>query len=403
MSSEIADLDTRAIRAHFPALADGRAYLDAAAGTQTPESVISAIAGAYRQGLSNTDGFFPASQHSNRLISECRQAVADLVGGDPQGVVMGPSMTSLTYKFSQLLASEWSPGDEIVISRLEHDGNFRPWVQAAARAGATVRVAEVDLATGELPVDQYEHLVGPRTRLVAVTAASNVLGTRPDVSRITAIAHAEGALTYVDGVHATPHMPVDVKDLGADFYVTSAYKWCGPHVAALVASPSLLDRYRPDKLLPASNEVPDRFQLGTPPLADYAGVAAAVDHLAGLVGPSSGSRRQRIIRAMAALEASEERLFKVLLDALLEIPGITVFGRAVRRAPTAYFTVAGHSPDEVASRLAAQGVNVWSGDNYAYEITKALGLEPQGAVRAGLAHYNDHSDVDRLISGLQGI
>ncbi len=403
MSTQTPELDTRAIRAEFPALADGRAYLDAAAGTQTPESVISAIAGAYRQGLSNTDGFFPSSRHANDLIAECRQAVADLVGGHPTGVVMGPSMTALTYKFSRLLAREWSPGEEIVISRLEHDGNFRPWIQAASATGATVRVAEVDPDTGELPTEQYEHLVGPRTRLVAVTAASNVLGTRPDIARIAAIAHREGALTYVDGVHATPHMPVDVQRLGADFYVTSAYKWCGPHVAALVAAPELLDRFQPDKLLPASDRVPDRYQLGTPPLADYAGVASAVEHLAGLAGPGSGSRRDRILRAMAAVEASEERLFKVLLGALLEIPGISVFGRALRRAPTAYFRVSGHTPDDVASRLAAQGVNVWSGDNYAYEITRALGLQPQGAVRAGLAHYNDHSDVDRLISGLQGI
>ncbi len=403
MSSDTPELDTRAIRAEFPALADGRAYLDAAAGTQTPESVISAIAGAYRQGLSNTDGFFPSSQHANDLIAECRRAVADLVGGDPTGVVLGPSMTALTYQFSRLLAREWSPGEEIVISRLEHDGNFRPWIQAASRAGATVRVAEVDPDTGELPTEQYESLVGPRTRLVAVSAASNVLGTRPDVAGIAAIAHREGALTYVDGVHATPHMPVDVQRLGADFYVTSAYKWCGPHVAALVAGPDLLDRFQPDKLLPASDRVPDRFQLGTPPLADYAGVTAAVEHLAGLAGLSSESRRDRILRAMSAVEASEERLFRVLLGALLEVPGISVFGRALRRAPTAYFTVSGHTPDDVASRLAAQGVNVWSGDNYAYEITRVLGLQPQGAVRAGLAHYNDHSDVDRLISGLQSI
>jgi cysteine desulfurase family protein (TIGR01976 family) len=403
MISDTVDLDTRAIRAEFPALADGRAYLDAAAGTQTPASVISAIAGAYQRGLGNTDGFFPASQHANELVAECRQAVADLTGGDPQGVVMGASMTSLTYKFSDLLAREWSPGDEIVISRLEHDGNFRPWVQAASRAGATVRVAEVDLDSGELPLEQYERLVGPRTRLVAVTAASNVLGTRPDVAGISSIAHREGALTYVDGVHATPHTPVDVQGLGADFYVTSAYKWCGPHVAALVAAPGLLERFRPEKLLPASDRVPDRFQLGTPPFADYAGVTAAVEHLAGLAGPAPGSRRERILRAMAAVEATEERLFKVLLGALSEMPGITVYGRAVRRAPTAYFSVSGRTPDDVASRLAARGVNVWSGDNYAYEITRALGLEPQGAVRAGLVHYNDHSDVDRLISGLQDI
>ena len=398
--TEPLELDLAAIRAEFPALGDGRAYLDAAAGTQTPESVISAIAAAYRQGLSNTDGFFPSSQLAGEIVAACREAVADLVGGVPQGVVLGPNMTTLTYKFSRLLAAEWNPGDEIVISQLEHDGNFRPWIQAAVRAGVTVRVAKVDLESGELPTAQYEELIGPRTRLVAVTAASNVLGTRPDVAAITTLAHREGARTYVDGVHATPHMPVDVNQLEADFYVTSAYKWCGPHVGALVASPELLDGLRPDKLVPASDLVPDRFQTGTPPLADYAGVTAAVEHLAGLAGPSSGTRRQRLLRAMAAVESSEARLFRLMLDALEELPAVRVYGHAERQAPTAYFTVAGFAPDVVAARLAAQGVNVWSGDNYAYEVTMALGLEPQGAVRAGLVHYNDYSDVDRLIAAL---
>ena len=184
------------------------------------------------------------------------RAVADLTGGTASGVVFGPSMTALTYRMSAALARGWAPGDEIVVSRLDHDANIRPWIQAAARAGAVVRWAEADLATGELPAAQYAELVGDRTRLVAVTAASNVLGTRPDVAAIAAVAHAAGALCYVDGVHATPHMPVDVSALGADFYATSAYKWSGPHVAAVVAGPALLETLWPDKLAPSSDEVP---------------------------------------------------------------------------------------------------------------------------------------------------
>src|SRR5436190_11297494 len=309
--------DVAAIRARYPALNDGYAYLDGAAGTQVPDSVIEAIAGAYRAGIGNQGGAFPASHRSDAIVAESRRAVADLVGGDPDGVVFGASMTSLTYRLSGALAAGWAPGDEVVVSRLDHDANVRPWLQAAARAGATVRWAEVDLATGDLPADQYKELVNERTRLVAVTAASNVLGTRPDVAAITAAAHAVGALAYVDGVHATPHIPVDVAALGADFYATSAYKWSGPHVGAVVADPALLDRLRPDKLASSPGGVPMRFERGTAAFADLAGVAAAVEHLASLGrGPDLvvGTRRQRVLAAMASVEEYEAALFGRLLD-----------------------------------------------------------------------------------------
>jgi selenocysteine lyase/cysteine desulfurase len=237
---------------------------------------------------------------------------------------------------------------------------------------------------------------------VAVTAASNVLGTRPDVAAIAAVAHAAGALCYVDGVHATPHVPVDVSALGADFYATSAYKWAGPHVAAVVAGPALLETLWPDKLAPSSDEVPGRFERGTLPFADLAGVAAAVEHLASLApgAASGGSRRERLLASMTAVEEYEMALFARLLDGLGAMSHVTLYGKAARRTPTAFFTAAGLTPREVASRLAARGVNVWNGDNYAYELCGALGLEPDGAVRAGLVHYNDASDVDRLLAGV---
>jgi cysteine desulfurase family protein (TIGR01976 family) len=288
-----------------------------------------------------------------------------------------------------------------VVSRLDHDSNIRPWIQAAARAGATIRWAEADIATGELPAAQYEELIGPRTTLVAVTAASNVLGTRPDLPAIAALAHAAGALVYVDGVHATPHVPVDAPALGADFYTTSAYKWSGPHVAATVAAPSLLETLRPDKLAPSSDEVPERFERGTLPFADLAGVSAAVDHIAGLGGAGLGaSRRERVLASMTAVEEYEAALFAHLLGGLESMSHITLYGKAARRAPTAFFTVSGLAPGGVAESLAQRGINVWSGNNYALELCRALGLGDGGAVRAGLVHYNDDTDVDRLLAAV---
>lgn len=273
---------------------------------------------------------------------------------------------------------------------------MRPWTQT----GATVRWAEVDPVTGELPVEQYAGLVGPRTRVVAVSAASNILGTRPDVAAIAAIAHRAGALTYVDGVHATAHGPVDMRALGADLYATSAYKWSGPHIGAVVADPALLETLRPDKLTPSPDTVPERFETGTAAFADLAGVTAAVEHLAGLV-PGTGSRRDRLLASMAAAEEHELALFADLLSGLETLPHVTLYGKPARRTATAYFTVAGLSPGETAARLAERRVNVWSGHNYAWELTGALGVRDSGgAVRAGLVHYNDRSDVERLLQAV---
>ncbi|GAA3557022.1 cysteine desulfurase-like protein [Nonomuraea rosea] len=381
------------VRASYPALADGFAYLDGAAGTQTPQSVIDAISAAYRTGIGNVGGAFPASHRSDAIVAGCRAAVADLVGGHPDGVILGPNMTTLTYRLARAIAG---PGDEVVLSRLDHDANVRPWTQI----GATVRWAEVDPVTGELPVEQYADLIGERTRLVAVTAASNILGTRPDVPAIAELAHRAGALMYVDGVHATPHGPVDMRALGADFYATSAYKWSGPHIGAVVADPALLERLAPDKLASSPATVPERFETGTAAFADLAGVTAAVDHLAAMV-PGDGSRRERLLASMAAAEGHELELFGALIEGLETLPHVTVYGKPARRTATAYFNVSGRTPRQVAEHLAGLGVNVWNGHNYAWELTGALGIRDSGgAVRAGLVHYNDRSDVDRLLEGV---
>jgi cysteine desulfurase family protein (TIGR01976 family) len=393
--------DIKRVRSSYPALGDGHAYLDGAAGTQVPGAVIEAIADAYRSGIGNVGGAFPASERSGSIVAQCRQAIADLVGGTADGVILGPNMTTLTYRLAETLSLDWEAGDEIVVSRLDHDANVRPWIQAAARRDVVVRWAEVDISTTELPSAQYAGLLSARTRLVAVTAASNIVGTRPDVAAIAAAAHAVGALCYVDGVHATPHIPVDVRALGADFYATSAYKWSGPHVGTVVADPALLETLRPDKLAPAPDSVPGRFERGTAPFADLAGVVAAVEHIAAIGGTAAGTRRERVLASMAAVEAYECELFGRMLGGLAAMEHVTLYGRAERRAPTAFFTVAGHSPSAVAGHLAGAGVNVWSGDNYAWELAGRLGLrESGGAVRAGLVHYNDEQDADRLLAAV---
>jgi cysteine desulfurase family protein (TIGR01976 family) len=393
--------DVKRVRAAYPALSDGYAYLDGAAGTQVPAAVIEAIGDAYRTGIGNAGGAFPASGRSDAILAECRQALADLTGAEPDGVIIGPNMTTLTYRLAGTLARDWGPGDEIVVSRLDHDANIRPWVQAAQHSGATVRWAEVEVATAELLPGQFAELVSDRTRLVAVTAASNIVGTRPEVAAIAAAAHAVGALCYVDGVHATPHVPVDVTALGADFYATSAYKWSGPHIGTVVAKPALLEKLSPDKLVPAPSGVPGRFERGTPGFADLAGAVAAVDHLASLDPAAGGSRRERLLTSMTSVEEYEAELFARLLAGLTAMEHVTRYGHAARRAPTAFFTVAGHTPREVAEHLAARKINVWSGDNYAWELIGAFGLRDSGgAVRAGLVHYNDESDVDRLLAAV---
>ena len=335
--------DIEGIRSQYPALKDGTAYLDGAGGTQVPDCVIEAISDAYRCGLSNVHGPFAASRRADLLIADAREAVADLTGGQSGGVVLGPNMTTLTYRLAGALAKTWSPGDEIVLSELDHDSNVRPWVQAAASAGVTVRWARVDRLTTDLPAGQYAELVTSRTRLVAVAAASNLIGTMTDVSAISAIAHAAGALVYVDAVAAAPHLRLDMSSLGADFLALSAYKWCGPHAGAVVATVDLLGTLHPDKLEPSSNEVPERFELGTAGLANMAGITAAVDHLADLVA-GQGSRRQRLDRSFAALRARETIMVRAAIGRLTGIPGVRMVGAPTRRTGTICLTVDSLAP-----------------------------------------------------------
>ena len=391
--------DVESVRRDFPALAEGLAHFDGPGGTQVPTAVSDAVADTMRSAVSNRHGPFASSRRADAIVDAARLAVADLVGGDPAGVVLGQSMTANTYVMANALARTWRPGDEVVLSRLDHDADVRPWVQAAARAGAVVRWAEVDVSTTELSVEQYDDLLTERTRLVALTAASNATGTRPDVRAIADRAHAVGAVVHVDGVHATPHLPTDVRELGADLYATSAYKWYGPHIGCTVGDPALLESLRPDKLLPSSDAVPDRFEHGTSNFACYAGVTAAVDWIAS--HGAGATRRERVLDAMRTFAGHEDAVFARLLDGLAAREDVRLVGSPARRTPTVAFTVDGRTPLQVSADLGNAGVAVWAGNYYAVELMTALGLESSGgAVRAGVVCYTTTAEVDRLLAAL---
>jgi cysteine desulfurase family protein (TIGR01976 family) len=387
-------LDPARIRAAFPALALGVAYFDGPGGSQVPSPVAEAVAGALTAGLSNRGTVTDAERRADEIVTGARAAVADLLGADPRGVVFGRSMTQLTFDFARTLSRGWGPGDEVVVTRLDHDANIRPWVLAAARAGATVRWLDFDPDTAEL--DDLETVLTTRTRLVAVTAASNLLGTRPDVRAISDTAHEVDALVYVDGVHLAPHSPVDLAALGADFLGCSPYKFFGPHLGALAASPALLETLTPDKLLPSTEAVPERFELGTLPYELLAGVTAAVDFIGGLASDAP-DRRSRVLESMAAVEEYEAGLLDRLLDGLGAIDGVTLHGRPARRTPTVLFSVAGRTGREVYEELARAGVNAPASHFYALEASRRAGLGDDGAVRAGIAPYTTTDDVDRLL------
>jgi cysteine desulfurase family protein (TIGR01976 family) len=392
--------DVAAVRADFPALRAGAAHFDGPGGSQVPRQVAEAVAATLTAPIANRGQVTAAERNADAVVLAARAAVADLVGGDPGGVVFGRSMTALTYDLSRALSAGWGPGDEVVVTRLDHDANVRPWVQAAAARGATVRWADLDPDTGELTPEAVAAVLSDRTRLVAVTGASNLIGTRPDVAAVTALAHEAGALAYVDGVHLTAHAAVDVAALGADLYACSPYKFLGPHLGCVVAAPALLETLHPDKLLPSTDTVPERFELGTLPYELLAGTTAAVDYLAAL-GGADGDRRARLVAGMAAVEAHEDRLRERVEDGVAELPGVTLWSRARHRTPTLLLTWADRPAAAVSRALAERGVNAPASNFYAIEASRRLGLGDAGGLRVGLAPYSDDADVDRLLEGLR--
>ena len=362
--------------------------------------MIDAIAGALSGPLSNRGTVTAGESNAEETVRDARSAIADLVDGEADGVVFGRSATQLCYDFSRWISRDWGAGDEVVVTRLDHDSNVRPWVQAAERTGATVRWLDFDPQTSEL--DDVASVLSDRTKLVAVTAASNLIGTKPPVAAIAAVAHDAGALVYVDGVHFTAHCSVDMAALGADFFACSPYKFLGPHLGVLAASPALLETLHPDKLLPSTNDVPERFEFGTLPYELLAGVAAAVEYLAGLGGGAraDASRRASLVDAFGRLEAYEDALLARLEAGIRNLPGVTLHSRAARRTPTLLLTIDGRDTVDAYEFLAARGVDAPSSNFYALEASRRLGLGDEGGLRVGLAPYTNDDDVDRLLSGL---
>jgi cysteine desulfurase family protein (TIGR01976 family) len=375
------------VRERFPGLSDGWARLDGPAGTQMVDASIDAMADFMRSGdNANHGGVFRAAEATDELTRAAREAVGRFLGGTPDTVAFGPSMTAMTMRFAAAVGRTLQAGDEVVCTRVDHDANVAPWLIAAERAGATVRFADPEPETLELPASAVDAVLTDRTKWVAVTAASNAVGTVPDLPGIVAAAHAAGARVYVDAVHAAPHRPLAVEALGCDALACSAYKWFGPHVGILWGRPEVLEPLRPDKLRPSPDELPDRFELGTLPFEALAGAKAAAEFMLSL--------------DRDALRAHEEALLAQMLDGLGAIDGVTVHGAARDRAPTVMFTVDGRSSIEVARALAGEQVAVWHGNYYALELGRHLGLEPDGAVRAGAVAYTDEDDVRRLVEAV---
>ncbi|MDQ2737373.1 MAG: cysteine desulfurase-like protein [Actinomycetota bacterium] len=393
--------NVKSVRSHFPQLVDGAAHFDGPGGSQTPDVVADAIRAALVSPLSNRGQTTQAERNSESIVGGARRAMADLLNAPSEAIVFGRSMTQLTYDFSRTLAKNWGPGDEVVVTRLDHDANIRPWVQAAESVGATVRWVDFDRTTAELTAADVANALSSRTVLAAVTGASNLLGTRPDLGEIVSAIHQAGALAYIDGVHLTPHASVDVAAIDADFFGCSPYKFLGPHCGAIAGKPEVLEGLAPDKLLPSTAVVPERFEFGTLPYELLAGTEAAVDFLADLDPGAAVGRREKLVSSMSSLEAYEDELRVVLESRLAELPGIKLYGHASQRTPTLLFSLDGKESASVYEHLGSVGVNAPAGSFYALEASRWIGLGDTGAVRVGLAPYTDEGDLDRLLEGLK--
>jgi cysteine desulfurase family protein (TIGR01976 family) len=403
-------LDVSSLRRQFPALqrtVNGRTpvFLDGPAGTQVPRRVIDAVAHYLAECNSNTRGPFTLSRESDRVLREAREAVADFLGAaSADEVVFGPNMTTLTFALSRAFARTLKPGDRVLVTRLDHDANVHPWVVAAREAGAEAEFVDIRAADCSLDLDDLARQLGRGARLVAVTCASNAVGTLTDVRRVARMAHDAGALVFADAVHYAPHGPVDVRGWGCDFLACSAYKFFGPHVGILWARRELLEELPAYKVRPAPEDVPSRWMTGTQNHEGIAGVAAAVDYLAELGDPAP-TRRARLLSAMEKIRAHEMALCRRLLEGLADRPRFRVWGvarpEAGGRVPTVALAAEGCGTGELARHLAGHEVYSWAGNMYAVELSRRLGLEGQGGVlRLGLVHYNTVEDVDRALHAL---
>jgi cysteine desulfurase family protein (TIGR01976 family) len=404
-------------RPQFPALQGSIAgqqavFFDGPAGSQVPQRVLDAISDYLVRMNANHDGLFATSRASDELLHEAHCALADFVGADdPDCIVFGANMTSLNFAVSRALAKTWKPGDEILLSRLDHDANVSPWVLAAQDAGATVRHIDIRREECTLDMDDFRSKLSSRTRLVAVGAASNAVGTINPIAEICRAAHEVGALVFCDAVHYAPHGRIDVRALDCDLLVCSAYKFFGPHVGVLWARRELLEDLPAYKVRPAPNAIPGRWMTGTQNHEGIAGTLAAVEYLAELgrtFGPADANRPAALDAAFATITTYEQRLADRLIAGLVQRPEITVWGlpdasRREERVPTLGITHTRYTPTGLAQSLAERNIFVWHGNFYALPVTEALGLEPEGMVRIGLLHYNTGEEVDRLLKQLDQI
>jgi cysteine desulfurase family protein (TIGR01976 family) len=396
---------TAEIRALFPALerrhhGHAVAYFDGPGGTQVPRSVAEAVRDYLLHHNANTHWHYPTSEETDRILAEARASVADLLGAAPPEIVFGANMTTLTFHLGRALGRGWGPGDEVVVTELDHHANVAPWRALERERGITVRAVPLALESGELDWAALDRAVSPRTRLLAIGAASNALGTITDVSRACALARAAGALSFVDAVHYAPHALVDVRAIGCDFLACSAYKFYGPHVGVLFGQQARLEALDAPKLAPAPDSAPERMETGTLDHEGIAGAGAAVEFLAGLT--TGGARRERLRRVYAGLHRRGQELVERLWEGLGGIPGVVRYGPPPGRprTPTVSFTVDGRSSEEVAVALAGEGVFVSNGDFYATTVVERLGLTGQGLVRAGCACYTTADEIDRLVDGV---
>lgn len=395
-----------AIRERFPALARQHAghrvaYFDGPGGTQVPQSVVDAMVEYLLHHNANTHWRYPTSEETDRLIAGAREALADFLGAGAAEIVFGANMTTLTFHLARALGRGWGAGDEIVITELDHHANVAPWRALERERGVTIRVVPVVTRAGELDWEALERLVSSRTRLLAIGAASNALGTVSDVTRACALARAVGALSFVDAVHYAPHALVDVRAIDCDFLACSAYKFYGPHVGVLYGRRERLEALDAPKLAPAPDTAPERLETGTLNHEGIVGAGAAVDFLASLSG--AGARRERLARTAAALHHRGQASLERLWGGLRDIGGVTLYGPPPGRprTPTVAFTVAGRTSDDVATALAREGVFVSNGDFYATTVVERLGLSAHGVVRAGCACYTTTDEIDRLVAGVR--
>jgi cysteine desulfurase family protein (TIGR01976 family) len=405
--------DVEAVRGRFPALQlthAGRpmAFFDGPGGTQVPDTVIEAVTRYYRESNANHGGAFETSRRSDEIVEDAHAAIADLLGVDADEVALGPNMTTLTFHVSRSIGAALLPGDEVIITGLDHQANVDPWLAMARDRDLVIRSWEPNLDDCTLRIADLQALVSPRTRLIAFGWASNAVGTINPVAEIAEIARRAGAWTFVDAVHAAPHLAIDARAVGVDFVACSVYKFFGPHVGALYVRREVAETLPTYKVRPA----PHRFETGTGNFEGQAGALAAVEYLADLgvrFGdvPAGASRRARIVAGMGAVRAYEIELYRGLASGLAEIPGVRLYGLGVeaveRRTPTAAISIEGRPPHDIATQLGAQGIAVWDGDFYATGLIERLGLGPDGVVRIGLTHYNTAAEVDRLLSALEMI